>query len=280
MLKRILLFVALNIAILIAVNLLILVILPLFGVHIDVNSNFNAYALIVGFVAAFLQLSLSRWTAKMFMGVKLVDENHPLYKKVAKIAEEAEIKMPEVGIYDSPDSNAFATGPMESMSLVAVSTGLMRELTEGELEAVLAHEVAHIKNGDMVTSTLLQGFINTFVIILSDFIARRLSSDGERNTLVYLALQMVIGFLALPVQYLFYRYREYRADEGAAKLVGADKMISALQRLGGLEAGRLDPKYEALCINNGRSRLGDLFSTHPPIEKRIANLTKMKNSDL
>ncbi|EJS89727.1 heat shock protein HtpX [Pasteurella multocida subsp. multocida str. Anand1_buffalo] len=178
--------------------------------------------------------------------------------------------------------NAFATGPSKNNSLVAVSTGLLRAMTQDEAEAVLAHEVAHIKNGDMVTMTLLQGVLNTFVIFVSRMIAKVVSSnrDGESSTGIYFLVSMVLeilfGFLASMIAMWFSRYREFRADAGSAELVGKHKMIAALQRLQRLhEPQELEGQLAAFAINGKRGGLAALFMSHPPLEKRIAALQQL-----
>lgn len=205
-----------------------------------------------------------------------------LVNTVRSQAERANLPMPDVAIYHSEDVNAFATGPSKNNSLVAVSTGLLRAMTQDEAEAVLAHEVAHIKNGDMVTMTLLQGVLNTFVIFVSRMIAKVVSSnrDGESSTGIYFLVSMVLeilfGFLASMIAMWFSRYREFRADAGSAELVGKHKMIAALQRLQRLhEPQELEGQLAAFAINGKRGGLAALFMSHPPLEKRIAALQQL-----
>ena len=195
---------------------------------------------------------------------------HWLMDTVARQAQLAGIPMPEVAIYHSPDVNAFATGATKSNSLVAVSTGLLNNMTEAEAEAVLAHEISHIANGDMVTMALLQGVLNTFVIFLSRIIATAVAS---LYFLVSMVLEMVFGVLASIIAMWFSRYREFRADAGSASLVGKEKMIMALQRLQQLhEPQNLEGSLNAFMINGKRS---ELFMSHPPLEKRIEALRNL-----
>jgi heat shock protein HtpX len=227
--------------------------------------------------------------AKRATGVKLVNgqtgqaELDWLHATVARLTQQANLPMPEVGVYDSPEVNAFATGPSKSRSLVAVSSGLLRAMRRDEVEGVLAHEVAHIANGDMVTMTLLQGVMNAFVMFLARLIAFALSSRGgsreERgggsNFLVVFALEIVLGIAGSLVTAWFSRQREFRADHGGATLAGKDRMIGALRRLA---ANRelVDPRHEALATAkiNGSGRWMVFFSTHPPLEARIAALER------
>ena len=188
--------------------------------------------------------------------------------------------MPEVGVYNSPEVNAFATGPSKSRSLVAVSSGLLRSMRRDEVEGVLAHEVAHIANGDMVTMTLLQGIVNAFVMFLARIIAYALTSRGSRDDqgaapsfLLVMMLELVLGALGMIVVAWFSRQREFRADHGGASLAGKSSMLNALRRLG---AGRelIDPRHEALATMKISGKWTGLFSTHPPLEQRIAVLER------
>jgi heat shock protein HtpX len=247
------------------------------------------FSFLWGMVGAVISLQLSRWTAKRAMGVRLVDgrtghaELDGLYETVAHLTSQASLPMPEVGIYDSPEVNAFATGPSRSRSLVAVSTGLLRAMRQDEVEGVLAHEVSHIGNGDMVTMTLLQGVINAFVIFFARLIAQAVtrSEDSRRGGgmyfLVVIVLQIVLGILGSLVTAWFSRQREFRADRGGAMLAGRDRMLAALRRL---VANRelVDTQHPALAtlkINGTRGWMV-FFSTHPPLEARIAALESMR----
>jgi heat shock protein HtpX len=237
---------------------------------------------------AFISLQMSRWMAKRATGVQLVDGRTGqadldwLHVTVARLTQQAGLPMPEVGVYESPEVNAFATGPSKSRSLVAVSSGLLRAMRKEEVEGVLAHEVAHIANGDMVTMTLLQGVMNAFVMFLARIIAFALSSRGESREdrgggsfMVVFALQIVLGILGSLVTAWFSRHREFRADHGGATLAGRDRMIAALRRLA-VNGELVDPRHQALATAkiNGRRGWMELFSTHPPLEARIAALER------
>jgi heat shock protein HtpX len=245
------------------------------------------FCLVWGMVGAFISLALSRFMAKQAMGIQLIDghtgrdEPDWLYRTIEKLTQQAELPMPEVGIYDSPEVNAFATGPSRSRSLVAVSTGLLRTMRREEAEGVLAHEVTHIANGDMVTMALLQGVINAFVMFLARVIAFAIASRGnsrddrspQMNWLVVMVLQIVFGILGSIVTAWFSRQREFRADRGGAILAGRDRMIAALRRL---EANHqlVDAQHAELAAFkiNGLPSWAGLLSTHPPLEVRIAAL--------
>jgi heat shock protein HtpX len=280
--KRILLFVATNLAIMVTLS----IVLSLLG--IDGYGGLQGqmlFALVWGMGGAFISLQMSRFVAKQAMGVQLVDgrTGHAdadwLYATVRQLTDRAGLPMPEVGIYESPEVNAFATGPSKSRSLVAVSSGLLRSMQRDEVEGVLAHEVSHIGNGDMVTMTLIQGVVNAFVIFFARVIASLLRSavDERMSGVVYfmtvIVLQIVLGLLGSVVVAWFSRAREFRADSGAATLAGRGKMIAALQRLQQntklIEADH--PALATLKISGGRSWMA-LLSTHPPLEARIAAL--------
>ena len=287
--KRIFLFVLTNIAIVLTLSIVV----SLFGVSqgytpggIDLGA-LATFCFIYGMGGAFISLQISRWVAKRATGVQLVDgrtgrqELDWLYQTVARLTRQANVPMPEVGVYDSPEVNAFATGPSKSRSLVAVSSGLLRSMRQDEIEGVLAHEVAHIANGDMVTMTLLQGVVNAFVMFAARIVAHLMTrtSDGRQGNggglhfLIVIVLQIVFGFLGMLITSWFSRQREFRADHGGAGLAGRDKMIGALRRLA---ANRelVDPRHEALATMkiSGAGRWGVFFSTHPPLEVRIAAL--------
>jgi heat shock protein HtpX len=280
--KRILLFVATNLAIMVTLS----IVLSLLG--IDGYGGLQGqmlFALVWGMGGAFISLQMSRFVAKQAMGVQLVDgrTGHAdadwLYATVRQLTDRAGLPMPEVGIYESPEVNAFATGPSKSRSLVAVSSGLLRSMQRDEVEGVLAHEVSHIGNGDMVTMTLIQGVVNAFVIFFARVIASLLRSavDERMSGAVYfmtvIVLQIVLGLLGSVIVAWFSRAREFRADAGAATLAGRGKMIAALQRLQQntklIEADH--PALATLKISGGRSWMA-LLSTHPPLEARIAAL--------
>jgi len=240
------------------------------------------FCLFWGMGGAFLSLQMSRFMAKRAMGVELVDgrTGHAdldwLHATVRQLADRSGLPMPEVGYYESPEVNAFATGPSRSRSLVAVSTGLLRTMSRDEVEGVLAHEVAHIQNGDMVTMTLIQGVVNAFVMFFARIIANILRNTVDERAsgavyfLSYMVLQVVLGILGMVVVAWFSRAREFRADAGAATLAGSGKMIAALQRLQ-QHTQRIDGEHPALAtmkIAGGGTWMA-LLSTHPPLEARI-----------
>jgi heat shock protein HtpX len=239
---------------------------------------------------AFISLQMSRWVAKNATGVRLVDgktgnaDADWLYQTVATLTQHSGLPMPEVGIYPSEEVNAFATGPSKKRSLVAVSAGLLRSMRRDEVEGVLAHEVSHIANGDMVTMTLLQGVINAFVIFFARVIAYVITSRGDSRDrgnsymlqfLVTIVLQIVLGILGSIVTAWFSRQREFRADRGGASLAGRERMLGALRRLAA-NAEMVDANHQALAtlkINGAKSWM-TVFATHPPLQARIAALER------
>jgi heat shock protein HtpX len=285
--KRIFLFIVTNLAIVLTLS----VVMSVLGVGryfgpdgLDVGS-LAVFCLIWGMGGAFISLQMSRWIAKRATGVQLVDgrtgtrELDWLYATVERLTRQANLPMPEVGVYDSPEVNAFATGPSKSRSLVAVSSGLMRGMRQDEIEGVLAHEVAHIANGDMVTMTLLQGVINAFVMFIARAIAYAMASKDDRNSapsfIVIIVLEIGLGILGSMITAWFSRQREFRADFGGATLAGREKMLGALQRLQ-MNRELVDTSHQALAtmkISGGRSWMV-FFSTHPPLEQRIAALQR------
>jgi heat shock protein HtpX len=289
--KRIFLFVLTNLAIMIMVS----VVLGLLGVSGYITAdglNYGALmvvALVWGFGGAGISLLMSRWMAKMAMGVQVVDgrtghaELDWLYQTVQRLTQKANLPMPEVGIYESPEVNAFATGPSKRSSLVAVSSGLMRSMRHEEVEGVLAHEVSHIQNGDMVTMTLIQGVVNAFSIFFSRVIANvvRQLVDERISGLVFfvttILFDIVFSILGMFVVAWFSRAREFRADAGAAVLSSPNNMIAALQRLQANQ-GLVDqsqPQLATMKISGGKGKgLLALISTHPPLEERIAALQR------
>jgi heat shock protein HtpX len=287
--KRIFLFLATNLAIMITLSI-VLSLLGFTGYLTVDGLNYAGllmFSLVWGFGGAIISLLMSRWMAKTAMGVQLVDgrtghaELDWLYQSVEQLSRKAGLPMPEVGIYDSPEVNAFATGPSKRSSLVAVSSGLMRSMRRDEIEGVLAHEVAHIQNGDMVTLTLIQGVVNAFSIFFSRVIANiiRQLVDERISGLVFMiatiVFDIVFAFLGMFVVAWFSRAREFRADAGAAVLSSRQKMIAALQRLQ-MNKGLVDesqPQLQAMKINGGKGFLS-LISTHPPLEERIAALQR------
>jgi len=288
--KRIFLFVLTNILIIVTIS----IVTNLLGLQPYLRSggidliSLAVFCLIWGMGGAFISLLLSKFMAKMMMGVKTIEPNDPqfgwLVRKVHNIARKAGIStMPEVGIYDSPELNAFATGPTKNNALVAVSTGLLQNMDEDALEGVLGHEVAHIANGDMVTMTLLQGIINAFVMFFARVIAFVVSTAIKDDDVRYfvqfaliIVLEIALSFLAMFVIAWFSRYREYRADEGGARLTSRTSMINALKTLKNYYEIE-DPRGKELAafkISN-KSGLLALLSTHPPLEERIARLQKI-----
>lgn len=247
------------------------------------------FALVFGFGGAFISLLLSKTIAKWSMGLKLINGSENarsawLYQTVANQAQEVGIGMPEVAIYESPEMNAFATGASKNKSLVAVSTGLLNNMRDDEIRAVLGHEVAHIANGDMVTMTLLQGVLNTFVIfaarVVGYFVDQFINGDKEDNSpgigymITSLVLEIVFGLLASTIVAWYSRVREFKADAGGASLAGRQSMINALARLGGHD-NELAGGLNGFGISGKSRSLLSLFATHPPIEKRIAALKAM-----
>ena len=285
--KRIFLFILTNVAVVAVLGL----VASLLGVNRYLTPNglnlsaLLGFALVIGFGGAIISLLISKPMAKWTSGVRVIKQPQNadeawIVDTVRKLADKAQIGMPEVGIFDG-EPNAFATGAFKNSALVAVSTGLLQGMTAEEIEAVLGHEIAHIANGDMVTMTLIQGVMNTFVVFLSRVIGYAVDSflrrDGERNSgpgigymVTTFVLDIVLGFAASMVVAWFSRHREFRADAGAAQLMGRKQpMVNALARLGGMQPGELPQSVQALGITGG---IGKLFSTHPPIEERIAAL--------
>jgi len=281
--KRILLFLLTNLAIVLTLTVVVSV-LGLAGGP-DLGS-LAVFCLIWGMGGAFISLQMSRWIAKRATGVHLIDGRSGnaqldwLHQTIERLTRQANLPMPEVGVYESGEVNAFATGPSKSRSLVAVSSGLLRAMRQEEIEGVLAHEVSHIANGDMVTMTLLQGVMNAFVMFFARVIASVVtrSDDNRRGGggmyfLVVIVLQIVLGILASLITAWFSRYREYRADAGGAHLAGRERMLGALRRLA---ANRelVDSSHQALATMkiNDLPAWAALFSTHPRLEDRIAAL--------
>jgi heat shock protein HtpX len=289
--KRISLFILTNLAILVAINV-ILAILAGLGIF-DASKALGAYgplmvfSAVAGFAGSILSLLASKWIAKWTTGAQVIDTPRNeterwLVDTVARHADRVGIAMPEVAIYDSPDMNAFATGASRNKSLVAVSTGLLQQMQRREVDAVLGHEVAHVANGDMVTLTLLQGVLNTFVIFFSEIIGRLIDSTlrgrddrggvGAGYWVTTILARIVLGMFAYLIVAWFSRRREFRADEGGASLAGRDAMVGALRRLSRSDASHLPDAVAAFGITPRASRFGALFSSHPPIAERIARL--------
>jgi heat shock protein HtpX len=285
--KRIALFLMTNLAVVVVLG----IVASLLGVNRYLTANglnlgaLLGFAFIMGFGGAIISLLISKPVAKWSAGVQVIEaprngDEAWLVETVRGFAEKAGIGMPEVGIFEG-DPNAFATGAFKNSALVAVSTGLLRNMTREEVQAVIGHEVAHIANGDMVTMTLIQGVMNTFVVFLSRVIGYAVDSFLSRNNeqrsgpgigyyVTTIVLDIVLGFLAAIIVAWFSRQREFRADAGSAQLMGhRQPMINALARLGGLHPAELPKSMQAMGIAGG---IGQLFSTHPPIEERIAAL--------
>jgi heat shock protein HtpX len=289
--RRILYFLATNIAVLLVLS----IVLRLLGVesYLDRTGtgldywNLLVFAAVFGMGGAFISLLLSKWMALRASGAHVITEPRGeaeswLVQSVAHHAQAAGIGMPQVAIFDSPDPNAFATGARRDAALVAVSTGLLRGMTRDEVDAVLGHEVSHIANGDMVTLTLIQGVVNTFVLFLSrvvgDVVDRAVfRKEGEGHGpaffVISIVAQLVLGVLASMVVMWFSRQREFRADAGGARLAGRQKMIAALERLKKSPGEPLPDQMAAFGISGGgRSGFARLFMTHPPLEERIEQL--------
>lgn len=291
--KRISLFLAVNLLVVLTISLL----LSVLGVRPYLNQygidygQLAIFCLVWGMGGAFISLGLSRIMAKFAMGVKVIDPNtsdatlRDLVQTVHRLAHAANLpKMPQVGLYNSPEVNAFATGPTKSRSLVAVSSGLLQRMNKPEVEGVLAHEVAHIANGDMVTMTLLQGVINAFVMFIARILAFAVTQAMSRNDderpsyfmqhMLVMLFEVVFMFFGMIIVASFSRWREYRADRGGATLAGAPKMIAALEALRHA-TGMIDDRQEAVAalkISGRQSKFLALFSTHPPLEARIQRL--------
>ncbi len=285
--KRILLLVLTNVLVVVVLG----IVASLLGVNRYLTSNglnlglLLGYALVIGFGGAFISLLISKPMAKWSSGVQVIEQPQNadetwIVETVRRFSEQAGIGMPEVGIFEG-EPNAFATGAFKDSALVAVSTGLLAGMTREEVEAVIGHEVAHIANGDMVTMTLIQGVMNTFVVFLSRVIGYAVDSFLRKNDeqssgpgmgyyITTIVLDIVLGFAAAMVVAWFSRQREFRADAGAAQLMGRKQpMVNALARLGGMTPGELPKSVAAFGIAGG---IGQWFSTHPPIEARIAAL--------
>ena len=284
--KRILLFILTNIAVVAVLG----IVASLLGVNRFLTSNglnlpmLLGFALVIGFGGAIISLLISKPMAKWSAGVRIINEPQNadeawIVETVRKLADKAQIGMPDVGIFEG-EPNAFATGAFKNSSLVAVSTGLLQGMTREEIEAVIGHEIAHVANGDMVTMALIQGVMNTFVVFLSRVIGYAVdglfrkegesSGPGMAYYISTIVLDIVLGFAAAIVVAWFSRHREFRADAGAARLMGRKQpMMNALARLGGMQPGELPKTVQAMGITGS---IGKLFATHPPIEERIAAL--------
>ncbi|MDG2047511.1 MAG: protease HtpX [Halioglobus sp.] len=278
--KRIILFLATNFAIFIVLGVVLSIVMPVLGIDDQSYGGLLLMCAVFGMGGSFISLAMSKWIAKRSVGAAVIEQptNQQetwLLDTVKRQANQARIGMPEVAVWDSPEINAFATGMNKNNALVAVSTGLLRTMTRDEAEAVLAHEISHVANGDMVTLALIQGVVNTFVYFFARIAASALSR-GSNNQFMYfmtvMFFQFVFGILASIIVMWFSRRREYRADEGGANLAGDEKMIAALQRLkGDSQESHLDGQLVAFGIS-GKRAMAALFLSHPPLEKRIAAL--------
>ena len=291
--KRIFLFLVVNLAIIVVLGAVV----TIFGIRpyltpygLDLKA-LAIFSVIIGFTGSFISLFMSKVSAKWMMRVAVIHQSRNsqeanLIQVITNISQRLGITMPEVGVYPSPEVNAFATGWSRNHSLVAVSEGLLREMDARELEGVLAHEMAHIANGDMVTMTLVQGIMNTFIIfaarVVAFFVGKFLSRNEDLGRLSYFLLsiffEIVFGIFASILVMAYSRRREFRADEGGAKFVGKVKMLAALKKLGQLSQ-KIDTRQKSLAtmkISDKPGRFGRIFSTHPSIEERIERLQKAK----
>jgi heat shock protein HtpX len=283
---RIALFLLTNLAVMAVFGL----VLSLTGIRSSSMAGLLIMACLFGFGGSLISLLMSKWMALRAVGGEVIENpanetERWLVNTVQRQAQQAGIAMPQVAIYPAPDINAFATGARRDASLVAVSSGLLQNMSQGEAEAVIAHEISHVANGDMVTMTLVQGVVNTFVIFISRIIAQLASGflsndrDDENssgNPLIYFAvatvLEIVFGILASIITMWFSRHREFHADAGSAKLVGSEKMIAALERLKTSHEPQEERSMMAFCINGRQGGISELFMSHPSLDKRIAAL--------
>jgi heat shock protein HtpX len=291
--KRVLLFLATNLAIVVVLS----IVAQVLGIDRYLSANGGnlvgllVFAALFGFGGAFISLAISKWMAKRTMGVRVIQQPQGsteqwLVDTVRRQAKAAGIGMPEVGIFDSPEPNAFATGARKDNALVAVSTGLLQRMTQNEAEAVLGHEISHVANGDMVTLTLIQGVVNTFVIFLARIIGNIVDrtvfrSEDGRGPAYFISVivsEIVLGILASMIVMWFSRYREFRADRGGAALSGRENMISALERLKSVHEP-LPSQLAAFGISAGDGPRGfrRFFMSHPPLNERIAALKQLSH---
>jgi heat shock protein HtpX len=287
--KRIFLFIVTNLAVLALLSLVVYILEQVFGVRLAGGGlgGLLVFAAVFGFGGALISLALSKWTAKRMMGVRVItapqnDAERWLLATVKRLADQARVGMPEVGIFDAEEMNAFATGARRNAALVAVSSGLLRSLSRGQIEAVLGHEISHVANGDMVTLALLQGVLNTFVIFLARIIGSivdRALFKNERTEsgigffLTTMVAQIVLGIFASLIVSWYSRRREFRADRGGADLAGTGSMIGALQALKQSHGEPMPPQMQAFGINTGSTNgFMRLFMSHPPLDERIAAL--------
>ncbi|HWK52834.1 MAG TPA: protease HtpX [Hyphomicrobiales bacterium] len=284
---RLLLFFGTNIAVLVLISVVFQLLglqglLQANGVDLDLGALL-VYSAVIGFSGSIISLLLSKWMAKRSMGVQVIAQPRSEFERwlvqtVARQAEKAGIGMPEVGVFEQSAPNAFATGWNKNAALVAVSSGLVQQMNREEIEAVLGHEISHVANGDMVTLTLIQGVVNTFVVFLSRIIGHVVDrvvfkverGHGPAFFIVSIVAQIVLGILAQMIVMWFSRWREYRADAGGAALAGRPRMVAALRRLQQSQPGQLPGELAAFGINS--AGIKELFSSHPPLEARIRAL--------
>jgi heat shock protein HtpX len=288
--KRIFLFFLVNILVLLTLSITFNIVCTLFGIQFQNQAPLFIFYGLIGMGGALISLMLSRVMAKMALGVRVLEHDgqdpveRQLIEIVRNLSSRAGLKMPEVGVYDSEEVNAFATGPTKSRALVAVSTGLLRKMNREQIEGVLGHELSHVANGDMVTMTLIQGVINTLVLIAARLIATAVSNNFADRTrpaiqlLLYYSLQIALSILGSVVVNYFSRLREFRADAGGARLAGKEKMIGALRALSGVY-GDVDDEHQALATlkisGHSQRMVALLFSTHPPLDERIKRLERL-----
>jgi heat shock protein HtpX len=287
--KRIFLFIVTNLAVLALLTVVVFIIEQVFGVRLAGGSlsGLLVFAAIFGFGGALISLALSKWTAKRMMGVRVItapqsEVEQWLLATVARLAGQVHVGMPEVGIFEAVEMNAFATGARRNAALVAVSSGLLRSMSREQIEAVLGHEMSHVANGDMVTLALLQGVLNTFVIflarIIGSFVDRALLKNDRDDSgigffLTTMVAQIVLGIFASMIVSWYSRRREFRADRGGADLVGTGSMVGALQALKRSQGEPMPPQMQAFGINTGSAEgFMRLFMSHPPLDERIAAL--------
>ncbi len=299
MAKRFGLLLLVNILVMLTIGIIVELVFSRYARLMGGTQRIFIYCFIWGMGGAFVSLALSRFMAKMMMGIQVIDPNSTapnlrrLVQTVHQLAQTAGLStMPEVGIYDSPEVNAFATGPSRSSALVAVSSGLLGRMRQYEIEGVLGHEIAHIANGDMVTMTLIQGVVNSFAFFLSFILAAALTRGSDRDDdrggnwfmrfMLQQVFQVVFMLLGSLVVMWFSRWREFRADAGGARFAGRDHMISALRALKVVhEAGadaygpQQQPTVQALKISGNTGGIMALFASHPPLEERIARLESL-----
>ena len=285
--QRIVLFLLTNLAIMLVLSVTLSILMSAFGIDRQGLGGLLLLACVFGFGGAFISLFMSKWMAKRSVGAYVIEQpknstERWLLDTVKRYSAAAQIGMPEVALYQSTDMNAFATGANKNNALVAISTGLLENMSQAEAEAVIGHEISHVANGDMVTLTLVQGVVNTFVIFLARLIAgiidnatRGNNNQGGLGTMAYFivvfVLEMILGVLASIIVAWFSRKREYSADIGGAKLAGKSAMIGALEKLKSSQESQLEGSMMAFGINS-KSKILSLFASHPPLEERIAAL--------